>query len=393
MIPAPTAISETSIPQIMKKLGLVLLMAIICLPSISQNDTTESKKLTYDISGFVNLNAIFDFNGLDNYDDFTTSQIPINPTPYENTFRFHMTARQSRVNLQAGYDTPWGKITGFVSGDFYSGNTSNISHFRLREAYLTMGKILLGQTNTSFGNPNIVPLTIDFEGPNSAPTLRNPMIRFLSDIGKGWSYSLAIEMRGTDIQTFPNTGNPFLAMPCLVGNITNEGNWGAITLSGMADITRYFDADSNERHTYGYGGALSAIINTWDKNHFSVYIVGGNGIADFISDLSGLGYNGVPNINTNKLHMLGCYGGFIGYTQYWSPKFSSNFIYSFIMLEQTNLLEGRDFKESDYALANLFYNPFPRIAFAVEYVYGKLIVQSSDSGTANRLQFLAQYNF
>ncbi len=377
----------------MKKITLVAALVLIVLTSFTQTDTTEVKKLTYELSGFVNLNAIFDFNGLDNYDDFTTSQIPINPSPYEDSHRFHLTARQSRLNFSTVYQSPWGNIKGFISGDFYSGNTSITSYFRLREAYIEYGNFLLGQTNTSFGSPDVVPTTIDFEGPNSSPVLRNPMIKYTKGIGHGYSFSLAIEMRGTDIQTFPNSGEPFLAMPCLVGNINKKGDWGAITLTGMIDRTKYYNSDSVKHFSTGYGGAISAIINTWKQNHFSVYFVAGNGVSDFISDLSGSGYNGVPNLTTNKLHMLSSIGGFVAYTQYWNKKFSSNFIFSYIELENSQLLKKEDFKYSSYALANLFYNPFPRFVFGVEYIYGALYVQNNDNGDANRLQFLAQFNF
>lgn len=377
----------------MKKLFSTIITVFIVLSAFTQNDTTSIKKLSYDFSGFVNLNAIFDFNGLDNYDDFTTSQIPINPTPYEKTFRFHMTARQSRLNFGSNYITKFGVIRGFVSADFYSGNTGDFSYFRLREAYLEFGNLLLGQTNTSFGNDEVVPQTIDFEGPNSAPTLRNPMIKYSKNLKNNYSFSAAIEMRGTDIQAFPNTGNPFLAIPCLVANINKNGDWGVVTLSAMADITRYYNADSVDKMVNGYGGAISTIINTWKQNHFSIFIVGGNGIADFISDLSGSGYNGVPDIATNKLELLKSYGGFIGYTQYWNNKLSSNIIFSYIALEKTNLLKSSDFKYSKYGLINLFYNPLPRIIFGMEYIYGQLVVQDDGTGNAHRLQFLAQYNF
>lgn len=377
----------------MKKHILTLIFLISFFSIIAQDNAAEEKKLSFKFSGFVNLNAILDFNGLDNYDDFTTSQIPVNPSPYENTLRFHMTARQSRLNFDINYLTPWGKLHGFVSGDFYSGNTGNISHFRLREAYLELGGFLLGQTNTTFGNYDVVPATIDFEGPNSAPTLRNPMIKYARKIGKGWSYTMAIEMRGTDISTFPKTGKPFHAMPGLVGNVNKKGDWGIVTLSGMVDITRYFNADSIEKHEFGYGGAFSAIINTWKQNHFSIFFVAGNGISNFVSDLSGSGYNGVPDFSTNKIVMLKSIGGFIAYTQYWNDKFSSNFIFSYIELEKTPLLANDDFRYSNYALANLFYSPFEKLTFGVEYIYGELFVQNNDNGNANRLQFLAQFNF
>jgi outer membrane DcaP-like protein len=377
----------------MKKLLFLIFIITFTIDVFSQESVKNDKNLSYEFSGFVNLNSICDFNGLDNYDDFTTSQIPINPSLYENTFRFHMTARQSRLNFGINYDTPWGLLVGFVAGDFYSGNTGNTSYFRLREAYLEIGNILLGQTNTTFGNPDVVPMTIDFEGPNSAPTLRNPMIKYSNKFSGNWSYSLALEMRGTDIQTFNKNDDPFLAIPGLVGNINKTGDWGVVTLSGMIDITRYFNIDSVQHHEFGYGGAVSAIINTWKENHFSIFLVTGSGIANYISDLSGLGYNGVPDFSTDKLVMLNSFGGFVAYTQNWTDKLSSNFIFSYIELEETSLLQNNDFRFSKYALANIIYVPFKRLTVGAEYIYGELIVQNNDNGNANRLQFLAQFNF
>jgi len=370
---------------------LVFLSSFLCLTA--QDNSPDDKKLSFQLSGFVNLNTIFDFNGLDNFDDFTTSEIPINPNPYENTFRFHMTARQSRLSFNIDYETPWGKLIGFVSGDFYTGNTGAESYFHLREAYLELGHLLLGQTNTTFGNPDVVPATVDFQGPNSSTTLRNPMIRYSNDIGKDWSYILAIEMRGPDIRPFNNELKSFIAIPTLVGSLNKKGDWGVVSLSGMFDITRYFNADSVEKRDFGYGGAFSAIINTWKQDHVNIFIIAGKGVSNFIDDLSGSGYNGVPNFSTNELVMLNSVGGFISYTHYWNGKFSSNLIFSYIKLEKTSLLPTDDFRYSYYALANLFYSPFKRLNFGLEYNYGKLYVQDNQSGNAHRMQFLAQFNF
>lgn len=370
---------------------MVLMTSFFCLTA--QDNNSDDKNLSFRISGFVNLNTILDFNGLDNYDDFTTSEIPINPTPYENTFRFHMTARQSRLSFNVDYKTPWGNLKAFVSGDFYSDNTGITSFYHLREAYIEMGHLLLGQTNTTFGNPDVVPTTVDFEGPNSSTTLRNPMIRYSNDIGRNWSYILALEMRGPDIRPFTQDIKSFIAIPSLVGNIYKKGDWGVVTLSGMFDITRYFNADSVENKDFGYGGAFSAIINTWKQDHVNLFFIAGKGVSNFIDDLSGGGYNGVPDFATNKLVMLNSIGGFISYTHFWNEKLSSNIIFSYIQLEKTKLLPAEDFRYSYYALANLFYSPFKRLNFGVEYNYGKLVVQNNENGNAHRLQFLAQFTF
>jgi hypothetical protein len=376
----------------MKKVFLLFVLLISANHIMSQDENND-KDLSIKLSGFINLNAICDFNGLDNYEDFTTSEIPINPTSYEKSMRLHWTARQSRVNLDTKYKTPVGIISGKISGDFYSGNQGDYSFFRLRLAYIQYKNLLIGQDNTTFGNPNVTPNTIDFEGPNSAPSLRNPMISYTNSFNKKWSYGLALEMRGTDFTTTDTTDLPFKSIPTLVGNINRSGNWGVVTLSGMMDVNRYFDNNDATKAAIGYGGALSVILNTNKLDHISLFAVGGKGIANFISDLSGSGYNGVLQTNPDKLDLLTSYGGFIGYTHYWNPKWSSNLIYSFVGLEKTDLVSAQDFKFSNYALGNLFYQPFDRLTFGVEYIWGNLYTQNDSTGDANRLQFLAQFNF
>ena len=376
----------------MKKLFLLIVL-FLSAHYIFAQDEDKDKNLSVKLSGFINLNAICDFNGLDNYDDFTTSEIPINPTSYEKSMRLHWTARQSRINLDTKYLTPVGVIKGKISGDFYSGNQGNYSFFRLRLAYIQYKNLLIGQNTTTFGNPNVTPTTIDFEGPNSAPNLRNPMISYTNSFNKKWSYGIALEMRGSDLTTTDTRDLPFSTVPSFVFNINRTGDWGVITFSGMTDINRYFDNDDHTQAKVGYGGALSVILNTNKLDHISIFAVGGKGIANFISDLSGSGYNGVLKTNPDKLELLTSYGGFIGYTHFWNAKWSSNLIYSFVGLEKTNLVTNQDFKFSNYALGNLFYQPFDRLIFGVEYIWGNLYVQDDSTGDANRLQFLAQFNF
>lgn len=376
----------------MKKALLLISSLAVFFGTYAQEEKKENN-LTYSFGGFINLNAICDFNGLVHYDDFTTSEIPVDPTPYDNTMRFHMTARQSRLNFNMNYHTPIGMVTGKISADFYSGNQGDYSYFRLREAYIQYENLLLGQTNTTFGNPDVVPTTIDFEGPNSAPTLRNPMISYTNTINKKWSYGLALEMRGSDITSLDSSNIPFSTVPSLVANINKEGHWGVITFSATMNLQRYFNSHDHSKASLGYGGALSAIFNTTKKDHISLFAVAGQGVANFISDLSGNGYNGILEPNPDKLKLLNSYGGFIGYTHSWSPKWSSNLIYSFVELQKTSELSNQAFYLSHYALGNIFYQPLDQLMFGIEYIWGNLYEQNDERGDANRLQFLAQFNF
>jgi len=58
-----------------------------------------------------------------------------------------------------------------------------------------------------------------------------------------------------------------------------------------------------------------------ENDHFNLFLIGGKGVSNFIDDLSGGGYNGVPDFSTNKLVMLNSIGGFISYTHFWNDKF------------------------------------------------------------------------
>ncbi|MDP2722802.1 MAG: DcaP family trimeric outer membrane transporter [Bacteroidales bacterium] len=376
----------------MKKIFILISLLTMMNLLFSQNDEKQVK-FTYSVDGFINLNAICDFNGLNDYDDFTTSEIPIHPTSYEKHTRYHMTARQSQLNFNMNYKTPIGSISGKISGDFYSGNTGEYSVFRLREAYIQYKNLLLGQTNTTFGNPDVVPVTIDFEGPNSAPSLRNPMIKYTNKINHSWKYGVALEMRGTDITSYDSSDSPFSTVPSFIANIYKTGKWGSVTFSGMTSVTRYFNSMDQPKAVLGYGAAFSALFNTTKKDHFSVFTVAGKGIANFISDLSGNGYNGVLVINPDQMNLLNSYGGFVGYTHYWNEKWNSNLIYSFVGLEKTNLISKDDFQYSNYALINLFFQPIEAMVFGIEFIRGDLFTQDNSTGNANRLQFLAQFNF
>ncbi len=388
----------------MKKFTTIVIILFSFTFAFGQNDTIQEtgndKKFFIKPVGFVNLNAIWDFNGLNDYDDFTTSEIPLNPTPYEERQRFHMTARQTRFGASMTYVTPKGPISAFVTGDFYTGNTGTQSYFRLRQAYLSFGHWTFGQHSTTFGDPNVCPVTVDFEGPNSSTTLRNPMILYQNNFknNDSWKYSFAIEMRGTDYTNFTDTmgliiSQPFNSTPNLVANISKGGKWGFVTLSGMINVLRYFNMEQNERDDLGYGAALSVVANTRNKNHFSLFAFGGLGVANYINDLSGSGYNAVPDYPEDKLDMLYSVGGFLAYTQNWNEQLSSNIITSYLWLEETDLLSATDFRYSYYGLVNLFYVPWEHVSIGAEYVVGELHSQDQQKGDAHRLQFLVQLNF
>jgi hypothetical protein len=85
---------------------------------------------------------------------------------------FHV--QQSRLGVESVAPTEFGNFKVRIEGDFFNSGNG----FRIRHAYGEIGKLLVGQTWSNFGDIYSSPNTADFKGPNSKIPGRNPMIRW-----------------------------------------------------------------------------------------------------------------------------------------------------------------------------------------------------------------------
>jgi hypothetical protein len=108
------------------------------------------------IGGYVKVDLIHDFNAIGSTDSFNSRTIPTDGRPGENT-RLH--ARQTRLNLDFHPNQDRDDLQLFVEGDFFGEGDS----FRLRHAYLRAGRLLAGQTWSTFMDESILPGTRDLK--------------------------------------------------------------------------------------------------------------------------------------------------------------------------------------------------------------------------------------
>ena len=52
-----------------------------------------------------------------------------------------------------------------------------------------------------------------------------------------------------------------------------------------------------------------------------------------------------------------------------------------------------DYQTGKYVAANLFWDLLPTVRFGIEYLWGERVNKNGDSGTANRINFMAKFNF
>ena len=129
-------------------------------------------------------------NPLGSEDRFVTSSIPVAGTlEAGKESRFVLTAIPSRFHLDLRTPTGVGAMRAFIEGDF--AGSSNF--YRLRHAYGQWNSLVIGQTWSTFANPEAEPNGIDFEGLNAIALLRQPLVRYTRPFGSRYSLAAAVE--------------------------------------------------------------------------------------------------------------------------------------------------------------------------------------------------------
>jgi len=344
------------------------------------------------LGGYAKLDAMFDSGDAGDSDQFITSEIPVDGG--RDSTRFNMHARQTRLTLEGRRDTGAGQLRFLVQNDFFGSGGSY--GYRLRHAWGQLGNTYVGFGWSAFMDLDSGPDTLDFAGPPASPSARLASIRQYFPLGGGNQIILAAEHRAPELQFDGATQRSRTAAPNLVLAARHEAGWGSLQASGLLRYLAYDSAqDSNEGSDSAMAGGL-ALSGTWggcDNGDYFVFgALGGQGIAAFLGDLGGLNLDGVVDPQ-GDLQVLQQYGGWVGYTHHWTQRWRSTLTYSRLYLERDDLLDPSAFRRSDYAAANIVWQPSSSWSWGAELLYGKLQEQSGDSGDVFRLQTALKYDF
>ena len=148
------------------------------------------------VGGLVRTTGVATLGPLGTEDRFVTSSIPVEGSQEAGKEpRFVLTAIPSRFNLDLRTPTGVGAMRAFIEGDF--AGQSRV--FRLRHAYGQWKGFVIGQTWSTFADPEAEPDGIDFEGLNAIALFRQPLMRYTHHFGERFSLATAIENPAPDI--------------------------------------------------------------------------------------------------------------------------------------------------------------------------------------------------
>lgn len=310
-----------------------------------------------------------------------------------------LSARETRFSINT--ETPVGdkKLLGVLELDFFDtpliGNERVSSSFvpRIRQAYLSYDKFLIGETWTTFQNVATLPERIDFIGPTEGTVFqRHVLLRYTDG-----DFQFALENPETTVQQGINSLEADDdRVPDVVVRYNAKGDWGS---AAIAAIGRYLSYDAGvandaagdvDDSAFGYGVSLSGVLKVGKTDNLNFMVTGGKGIGRYV----GLNIRDDVVVDANRgLDTIGVVAGFASYRHFWTPQIRS-------------VLTGSYYQAYNPAIAGLlvtdnvgsvsfdtFYSPFKPLTLGLGYRFARRELENDQSGDLNRLQFSAQYNF
>ncbi|MAG77064.1 MAG: hypothetical protein CL811_09920 [Colwelliaceae bacterium] len=176
--------------------------------------------------------------------------------------RFSFRATESRFNTKYVH----GDITGFIEMDFHGGGgneiVSNSSNPRIRHAFIKYKDFLVGQTWSTFVNTSALAEAADFAGPlNAAAFIRQGQIRYTNG-----GFQVAIENPESDKGDSSQD-----SVPDVIAKYTFSGDWGNVSVAGLA--RQLNTVGGNSESAFGYG--VAGRVKTYGRNDVRFQYHGG----------------------------------------------------------------------------------------------------------------------
>ena len=300
--------------------------------------------------------------------------------------RLHSTANVSRIGLNFTTPTAAGDVGGKLEMDFFGGASRD--QFRIRHAYLTFDKWLLGQTWSTFIAPEYYPETIDAATYVGGALQRSPLVRYSDNITANTSFALSVEDPKYTASSDPENK---MRLPAFVGRVNHKFDNGSM-LSGRSFVAeKKTSNDDAWAWGVGIGGKYQFHPKTFikaDYNHIK-----GDGRFLMWSN-SSYAIDDQNNIHSNEFDSIST-----GITHQFTSQFRSTLGYGYMKAKSDNTFArlNRDSSNQNKELwqgwINGMYNPYKPITLGMEYVYGERETFDGRTGADNRINMMASYDF
>jgi outer membrane DcaP-like protein len=372
--------------------------------------------------GWAELNYVHDFKG-DNSDmDYSTfaPYMPLKGTPeYARKNRDYLTARTSRLGVEAGTPTKYGVLGVKIEGDFNNeprtgnsaqyGSEGNIFTqqatssygFRIRQAYGQFGGLLAGMTWSTFMDVDNYPETVDFNGPIGNTFIRQPQLRYTYGTPGHGNFSVALENSSSYVLD-ETSGLPVASslsrMPDLVLRWDKGFQWGSMSVRGVTQELRVDDGAGAKASARGWGAGSSALVKTFGSDYLVLTVTYGDGIGRYLNYIEGA----VLDSANQDILMERAVAVIAGYQYKPSDVLRFNFVYGMTrnfdngytdFIRAVGLDSGRFGvnRQVQQAHVGFIYNPLKTVDVGVEAIWAFRKTLAGETGDDLRTNLSFKY--
>lgn len=360
----------------------------------------QTHKHSYKFGGYVKTDVMFsDFSGGSvgsgsaGRDFYIPAVVPVgnNGESY-----LDVGIKESRINFRSTHNLDNGaKLGTFFEFDMMlSGQgderISNSYAPRVRHAFFTYNKWLVGQTWMTFFNVGALPENLDFVGPAESTIFgRQAMIRYTNG-----PWQVAFENPETTVTPYTGGGRQVAddsKVPDVVLRYNLKRDWGSFTAAGIVRQLRCDGCITDIKDaTTGFGVSLSGKFVFGNKDDFR-WMASTGDIGRYI----GLNVSNDAVVkadgNLKAIQQTGVFGS---YRHLWNDKWRSNLTLGYLSVDNDTDLTGMGAtKKMNSTHFNIIYSPLPKLDFGAEFLYAKRKLESGADGNLKRFQFSAKYAF
>lgn len=353
-------------------------------------------KVALGIGGYVKGTMQYDFGGaIDDGASFDTYDIPVPNNPAQRN-QFYANANHSTIFLDlVGRSSRFGFYQVYAQTEFSGGSRTDYG-LSLKQAYLRVGYVTAGLANSTFTDGEAGTPGIDDQGPSGEVSQKNVLVRYAPHFNSHFSGAIGVEMPAATYTTNTSTAKINQRIPDLPAYIQYE--WGGgnshIRLSGLLRNLSYRDLATARNHfVTGWSVQLSGIAHL--TKDFYVYYQGayGHGYAAYVNDLKDNGFDLIYSTTEGKMKAPAMSNYEFGARYDVTPNCFMTLAYSEARTFKQSYLGSDTYKSGRYLAVNAFYSPVSDLTVGVEYLYGRRKDYSGETGRANRIMALLQYNF
>jgi hypothetical protein len=361
------------------------------------------------IGGLVRTTAVATLGPLGTEDRFVTSSIPVAGSEQAGKEpRFVFSAIPSRFNFDLRTPTGVGAMRAFVEGDF--AGESRV--FRLRHAYGQWRNFVIGQTWSTFADPEAEPDGIDFEGLNAIALIRQPQVRYRHRFSEAFSLAASLENPAPDITNAKGVSQrPDVVVRARwqpaegFRGLQRLGLSSAFRQNAHVNLALLFrqirgeplDQPNTTLSTAGFGLGLSGRLTApWqaDKGQITFSAYAGSGIGRYITDLGTLGgQDAFYDTATNTIDALPVFAWYLGYERRWNTKLRSTVTYGTVIVTNIDPQPADSFHLTNRFSLNLTWSPIPRLDIVSEFLFGNRINKDGQRGESSQLQLGTNFRF